>query len=79
MTYPLREVIRTHPVATFSVPAYLFSWAFWIPVALVFPGPHEGTLPVILVFFGTFGPAFSAVFFCGLFPGKKVLHHWEGG
>ena len=71
MTCSLREVIRAHPVAAFTVFAYLFSWAFWIPVALAFPGLREGTLPVILVFTGTFGPAVSAVILSRVVAGKK--------
>lgn len=70
MTFSLSAVIRTHPVTAFSVLAYLFSWVFWIPVSLVFPGPHEGILPIILVFCGTFGPAVSAVILSWAVAGK---------
>jgi hypothetical protein len=27
-------IVRQHPVATYFVAAYLFSWSYWIPLAL---------------------------------------------
>lgn len=85
-TYALSLItaICTHPVTAFFLLAYLFSWAFWTPVALLFPGPRTRILPLVLVFCGTFGPAVSAVLLSRLVAGKESVRslwlriiHWH--
>lgn len=81
LKYPFREILSNDLFSTGSDPRPSCSrihrvrvpllGAFWIPVALAFPGPREGTLPVILVFSGTFGPAVSALILSRVVAGKK--------
>jgi membrane protease YdiL (CAAX protease family) len=86
MKFFLSAAIHKHPVAVFFLLAYLFSWTFWLPVALVFPGTNDSALPLILVFCGTVGPLVSAVILSWFTDGKKGVQslgqriiHWRVG
>lgn len=58
--------IRRHPLRGFFVLAYLFSWGYWIPVALA--GGHWSHFP------GLTGPMLSALVVTALTQGTSGLH-----
>ncbi|UWG47838.1 hypothetical protein HSRCO_1558 [Halanaeroarchaeum sp. HSR-CO] len=69
---PLRSRIRKHPVATFVIGAYAFTWAIWFPLLIAYEGGRITLTPTITAVFvlGSFGPLFSAAVVTSLIGGS---------
>ena len=52
--------IKRFPLVSFFVLAYGFSWASWIPMAIITQAATQ-TIGLVLMIIGSFGPALSAV------------------
>jgi len=53
--------IKKHSLLSYFLLAYAISWAFMLPVALSAQGLIQQRIPYALYYFGSFGPAISAV------------------
>lgn len=71
---PVRDVVRRHPVASFVVVAYAFSWAWWVPFVLRGDTVRQGDpWPTQLI--GLLGPALAAIVVTGGVDGRDGLRH----
>jgi len=65
----MAAVIRRHPLPAFFVLAYLFSWSYWIPLALA--GGEGSHIP------GLLGPMLAA-FVVGAVAAAALLSAYRG-
>lgn len=63
------RIIRRHPVSTYLVAAYLFSWSYWIPLALSGARIDFGSSATHVP--GLFGPAAAALLVTFAIDGRK--------
>ena len=65
---PIADLIRAHPVATFFVLAYLFSWVYWLVVLGIMGRDTRAWLVP-----GAFGPPLAALLVTGLIDGRHGI------
>ena len=71
---PVRDVVRRHPVASFVVVAYGFSWAWWVPFVLRGDTVRQGDpWPTQMV--GLLGPGLAAIVVTGGVDGRDGLRN----
>lgn len=72
---PARQLARRHPVATYVVLAYAFSWSCWLPLVLTGSVVHRGDAwPTDLP--GLMGPAVAAAITLALTGGRPAVSAW---
>jgi uncharacterized protein len=70
-----RQLARRHPVATYVVLTYLFSWSCWLPLVATGSIVHQGDgWPTDLP--GLMGPAVAALVTLSLTGGRAALTDW---
>ena len=65
--------VRRSPFVTFTVLAFLMTWAVWVPRALVDQGMIGGQVWVAVGGFWSYGPAIAAVLAAGIVGGRGQL------
>lgn len=78
MTYPpalVLSVVRNHPLPSFVVLAYAWSWLCWLPILpSIAANPFESEPSVLLRFLsGAYGPSIAALTVSGLVGGKPAV------
>ncbi len=70
----MKVLLKNHPVASFYVLAFLFSWLGWVPQALqargMFPFDHPA-LTILFTLLGGGGPTFAAIILMLILKGKS--------
>jgi len=70
-----RSVIRTHPITSFFILAWAFSWLFMVPLALARHGVIA-PLPGWLHYLSAYGPLLAAVLVTARSEGEAGLRMW---
>lgn len=72
----MKSLFRRHSSALriYMALAYLFSWAFWVPVVLLFPDVAAPPWwAILLAFAGIFGPSMAAIAAAAMHGGRTEL------
>jgi membrane protease YdiL (CAAX protease family) len=82
----LAAAMKKHPVVSFFILAFAFTWAHWVPQALVSRGVSAVRAPDFMVIVAGYGPALAALIVTASLYGRPGLRalagrlfHWRVG
>lgn len=69
----ISQAFQRYQLVIFFVLAYGFTWAYWVPQALVLRGLLDGKVPEFLSIVAGYGPALAAIIVTGIVSGRAGL------